>query len=113
MSAMRGMVVKQGIVETSAGKASLNAAYGGLGKLTGMFMPLVWAGIFKWFAAGGQTKRIWFLRWGAGGHLFCVAAGMVLSRALIRSAKADELSLDDNDSASPPTAAVDEKKKAD
>ena len=44
---MRAMVVKQGLVVTDAGTGELNAAYGGLGKITGSIMPFVWANLYK------------------------------------------------------------------
>ena len=41
--AMRAMVIKQGISTTSAGRGALNAAYGGLGQLSGIVFPLLWS----------------------------------------------------------------------
>eukprot|EP01052_Picozoa_sp_SAG31_P009346 SAG31_NODE_489_length_14938_cov_5.644113_1_plen_533_part_00 len=126
-TAMRAMVVRQGIATTSAGRGELNAAYGGytkyhfcfktvlrpvidqeftlpivrrLGKLTGMFMPLVWASIYRWFATTDVATQAKWLRWGAGGHLFIVAGGMLLARVLVRSAHASELFLDDHSTTS-------------
>ena len=40
--AMRAMVIKQGISTTSAGRGALNAAYAGLGQLSGVIFPLLW-----------------------------------------------------------------------
>jgi hypothetical protein len=63
-----------------------------------MFMPLVWASCLHFFSTGNSPAgdgRARFLRWGAGGHLYLVAAGRLLSYAILRSAGSDELYLAD------------------
>ena len=93
-TAIRVMVVKQGIEVTDAGRAELNSAFAGLGKITQMFMPLIWASCLHFFSTGMDGRARW-LRWGAGGHLYLVAAGRLISYAILRSAGSDELYLAD------------------
>jgi hypothetical protein len=93
-TAIRVMVVKQGIECTNAGRAELNAAFAGLGKITQMFMPLVWAACLK-FYSNDPVGRSWWLRWGSGGHLLLVGIGRLLSYMAIRSARPEDLFLSD------------------
>jgi hypothetical protein len=75
-------------------------AFAGLGKITQMFMPLVWAAALQFFSGGGGgrvTPR--WLRWGAGGHLFLVGVGRLLSWAMLRSARPEDLFLQDDETA--------------
>ena len=97
-TAIRVMVVKQGIECTSAGRAELNAAFAGLGKITQMFMPLVWAACLRFFSSDPAGRSRW-LRWGAGGHLLLVGVGRVLSYDMLRSARPEDLFLSDTTSA--------------
>jgi hypothetical protein len=62
--ASRAMVVKQGLAVCGGevGRGELNAAYAGLGTLTGMFGPLLWGALYQHFLraadAGSKVKFI-------------------------------------------------------
>ena len=68
---MRAMVVRQGIGATTAGRGALNAAYAGLGQLSGIIFPLLWGGLYKFFLRQSQepSSSVQWLQWGAGGHV--------------------------------------------
>ena len=81
--AMRAMVIKQGISVTTAGRGALNAAYAGLGQVSGIVFPLLWGYLFKCFSRGAGPK---WLRWGPGGHFLVTAAVMAGACALVHTA---------------------------
>ena len=86
------MVVKQGIAVTSAGRGALNAAYSGLGQLSGMVFPLFIASLFKFFQSGSGP---WWLQWGPGGHFIVTSATMCLAWGVMASTDPSILFIDD------------------
>jgi hypothetical protein len=91
-NSMRAMVVKQGLeVSGSAvGKGQLNAAYSGLGQITAVVSALWWGGLYRYFSSQpASAPRL--LRWGPGGHFLITTAMMLGAWAALRTAKADDL----------------------
>ena len=93
-AASRAMIVKQGINTTSAGRGELNGAYGGLGQIVGVVMPLVWSRLFGFFSTTtGPWRRV-----GKGGHFFVGSLVMLMAAGICKSIDAPALSLGDGGS---------------
>ena len=85
-TSLRSMVVKQGIEVTTAGRGEINAAFAGLGQITGVFMPLFWSNCFAWFANTRALK---------GGFLIVAASAWLAAYGVSRSLSPSELMLEE------------------
>ena len=84
--------------QQDAGKGELNAAYGGLGMIMGVVMPMIWGTIFK----VSQDPRSWLARIFGKGSCYTLCALLQLaSWAVARSADPATLFLDERPAAAP------------
>ena len=77
----------------------MGSADGGIGTVCGMFGPLLWGSLYRYFmrtSEGPAGAPVW-LRWGQGGHFFVTAGVLVLVYAALRGADPATLFLADEE----------------
>jgi hypothetical protein len=100
-NSMRAMIVKQGMETSDAGKGELNAAYGGIGSIVGVFSPLMWGSLYKFFSGPKPASLkgpvgVLARALGPGGHMV-IASKVILSWLVLRGVASDSLHLGDGD----------------
>ena len=80
------------------------SADGGIGTVCGMFGPLLWGSLYRYFmqASEGPAGAPVWLRWGQGGHFFVTAGVLVLVFSALRGADPATLFLTDEDKTTEP-----------
>jgi hypothetical protein len=75
-------------------QCAVNAAFAGLGQITGVMMPLFWSYAFAFFANVRASTPV-LLRWGKGGFLVIAGAAWIAAYGVSRSLSASELVLEE------------------